>query len=450
MTVSVLPQDALPRPVGQRNGRLWVVGAILAYVLIYRATYQVSVAPRYDYYGSGYQELSFLTYASVLLLSVLPALWMPVKLERPSQILTWSLYLLVYIPAQSMAYDSTLPRLPAGLALLLGVLLFAGLMIILASYAIPLRRLARIRFAPPLVWAGVLAAFVVVMGYLWVKTRDVYQLVTLEDVGAQREAFFQETHGSLVGYALSWSAAVFYPLFFASAVARRRWTVAGAVILGQAALYGVAGSKGIALSALMLPILAVLVRIRRVPFGSLMSGGAVFLCVLPWAFDTFGSKLIGGLVASVTIFRAMAIPGLATVQYVGFFQDHQLTFGSHVTGLRSLLHYPYPRTIDYTIGSFYYDTDRMGLNANLWVGDGVTAFGLPGILLISVVCAAIFWLLDAAAEGLDPKFSVVALAYGVVNFSNVPLMNNLVTGGLALTIIFFYLWPRNGPEAVRA
>jgi hypothetical protein len=163
-----------------------------------------------------------------------------------------------------------------------------------------------------------------------------------------------------------------------------------------------------------------------------------------------GLKFLGSLTTFVVLFRALAVPGLATAQYAGFFQDHVHTFGSHISGLSSLLSYPYPRSLDYQLGEYYYGSANVGLNASTWAGDGIAGFGTPGILLASVACGFIFWLLDSAAEGLDVRLSVLALAYGVVNFSNVPLFTNLVTGGIALMIVVFALWPRATSTFVEA
>src|SRR5438046_10196153 len=82
-----------------------------------------------------------------------------------------------------------------------------------------------------------------------------------------------------------------------------------------------------------------------------------------------------------------------------------------------------------------------GLNAtaHLWATDGIAGLGLPGVLLMSVFCALVFWLLDSVANRHDPRFTALATTYAAYNIANISFFTSLLSGGLMLLIILLYL-----------
>ena len=76
-----------------------VVGGALAYVLLLHWSYASVVAPLYTYYGTSYNPAPDGSLDLALLLCVVPALWLPIAVSRPSQVILWVLYLLAYVPS---------------------------------------------------------------------------------------------------------------------------------------------------------------------------------------------------------------------------------------------------------------------------------------------------------------------------------------------------------------
>jgi hypothetical protein len=146
---------------------------------------------------------------------------------------------------------------------------------------------------------------------------------------------------------------------------------------------------------------------------------------------------------AVVNFRTFAVPQLLIVQYFDFFRDHPLTFFSHVRGVSLLLRYPYGTDLGTTIGEFFYG-GLMGANAGMWAGDGLAGFGLGGILLISGVCAAAFWIIDAVAGEFDPRFVIVALGFIAMTFANASLFTTILSGGLGMLVATLALMPNSG------
>jgi hypothetical protein len=427
------------------RGRLLLTAAVLAYAVAFLFGYRVSVVDRFEYFGMGDRQLPAWGVTLLLVMAVVPSWLVPTRLVRPSQLLYWAMYLSVYIPSLFLLFFSNLPRLSMGLAAATAAALCAGVTILGLSYTVPARR-----FRAPRIEARsftLVAALVagLLYAYMLVSFGGMFRWVTFGDVGGQREAFFAAVGGTLGGYAFAWLVAVVNPVLVGVGFSTRRWWLMLAGLLGQVLMYGAAAAKGVLLSALVLPLLALLVARFRDRFSTILAGGLALFFTLTALADLAGLRVLGTAMTFVVLYRATAVPALATAQYAGFFAEHPHTWGSHITGLSSLITYPYPRSLDYLIGQHFYDRTELGLNASTWASDGIAGFGTGGILLASLICALVFWTLDAAADGLDLRFTVVALGYGVVNFSNVPLFTNLVTGGVALLIVLLYLWPRPAP-----
>jgi hypothetical protein len=78
----------------------------------------------------------------------------------------------------------------------------------------------------------------------------------------------------------------------------------------------------------------------------------------------------------------------------------------------------------------------------LWATDGLGALGLPGILVISAVCALVFWAMDSAARGHDIRFAALATTYAAYNLANISIFTSLYSGGLAILILTLFFMPR--------
>src|SRR5207237_1133633 len=75
----------------------------LAYVAAYVATFTLAyvrvLSPTWSYQGFVFQPASPMLVVLGFVLAMAPALWMPVDLTRPSQLVYWILYVVVIIPA---------------------------------------------------------------------------------------------------------------------------------------------------------------------------------------------------------------------------------------------------------------------------------------------------------------------------------------------------------------
>lgn len=436
--------------------RVIFLGAIVTYIATFWITYVQCVVPKWEYYGFGYN--STWTSADVIFiasLAMLPALWLPVRVSRPSHFFILVQYLIVYVPALIFAYHSVLPELTPSERIALCLMLLCGMTILQAAQRFwPLLRVPRLP-AKPGIYYGVLAVCLIAGILYLVKLLGAnFRLVGITDVYDVREDatnLLEASGSSLGGYVFSWLDGVVLPLLLAIALHRRRLWVGLVAVGAYAFLYGVWASKISVVAPFYLFGLYVLMsrRDEQVPIVFLLCcTGFIGLPLLIVGDDPFVTLFRTVWVAVVNV-RSFSVPGLLVVQYLQFFSDHPLTLGSHISGLNAFISYPYDYDVPRTVGYYYYG-NLMTANVNYWAQDGLAGFGLLGIPVISLLAAATSWLLDSVTRPLPMRFVLVALGPVLLTISNASLFTTLLTGGLVFFFAAFIFAPAELAPSVRA
>jgi hypothetical protein len=422
--------------------RLLLLAGLAAYVATFEWMYENYLNPTWDYAGfhwnppaSGYLALAWI-------LSVLPGVWMPMKLTRPSQLAYWVLYITVFIPSMFVPLYVNLDG-PAEIAVLM-LTLFAGLAISGASYLLPLYPLPAARISPLFFWkvfACVAAALAI---SLIVVYRHHLQIVSFMDAYDQRDAANDIAEGGLVNFAFMQMTGAINPFLMAYGLFfRREWLfLAGA--LGQLLIYSVGATKGSLLSIVFIAGFYLLLRVGRAPFGLKITFATLALvgglCLSYVYVDSQPGPLLF-LALFVVLMRTFSGNALMTAWYYDFFRTNPHTLYPHVRGLSWLVHYPYQRTVALEIGLNYMGLHDADPTAHFWAIDGIGGLGLPGILLISAFCALVFWVLDSAARRHDPRLAALVTCYAAYNIANVSIFTSLFSGGLAFLILALHLLP---------
>jgi hypothetical protein len=146
------------------------------------------------------------------------------------------------------------------------------------------------------------------------------------------------------------------------------------------------------------------------------------------------------------------MPGMLIAQYHYFFEAFPHTYLGHVTGLNLLFPNPYNLQLGEEVSSFYGITSKYGIvngNASFFAMDGIAGFGLIGIPLMGLLCAAVFWILDSCARNYSLKFTVPVLTMIIISLENASLFTTLLGNGLIVWMLLFITMPRNLPGVIR-
>ena len=425
-----------------RSRRIMLALGVALYAWLFLFTYEQWLSPVFGYLGFTYSEPQTGDLVLAWALCILPCLWMPIDVTRPSMLIYWILYLVVYVPSMFVPFLVKL-RPPEEVAMMAGTLAL-GLFLIGLSYRFPLYRVAPRQIPPRLFWILLFAFTAVMVIAVVLVFKGKMRLVSMEDIYGQRAEAKAVAKGSFIGYPISLLQGMIAPFFMTFGLVKRRYWIYGVGVCIQVLIYACLASKSALASVVFSVAFYVLLRLSRRGFGLTLSwslGG--LLGVL--AVATSGkASTIAGLVsklASVVLLRTIGIPGLLAAQYQCFFANHPLTYLSHVNGVNWLITYPYSQSLGVTVGYYYSGDVDLNANANLWMTDGIAAFGLPGILFISALCAVVFWMVDSASQRHSVLFGAATLTFAALSLANVSLFTVLISGGLIPLMVMLLVMP---------
>jgi O-antigen polymerase len=434
--------DNAKRHPGFWASRAAIVLSCTFYVVVFVVVYHTLTVPVWRY--AGFQSIAAPARAACgVLLAIVPSLWMPIGLKRPSQILYWLLYLLVVVPVclvpiYALQDQSSGPLLFA--ACIVAMLALVGMV-----YRLPLLPLLRLHLKS-YEFTALLALLSGISYTLIIAAFGLhFRYVPLAEVYVIRSQF-EETlsHTSaLVAYAVCWQMYVVNPLLMVMGFTSRRVFPALAGALGQLAIYSISGFRDVLFSAAFLLYLLWVMRPGK-PFGTRMAlswtaifGGAAALDLLGY------SRTFSALIQE----RMTGTPGLLTGYYYEFFSTHPKALLGHSI-FKSFVNYPYMLEPRQMIGYVYYHDSGMSANANLWA-DAYANFGYAGILCFTLLLAGVMWLYDSSSDGRSLYVAALVIALPAFAVANSGLLTSLLTHGIGLAIVLMYLMPTAADEQAR-
>jgi len=425
-----------------RWNRLFLLLGIVAYIVCFRWLYHNYLAPEWGYLGFGDDPVPAKYLLLTWLLSLIPALWMPLLLRRPSQLAYWVLYLVVIIPSMFVSIYSHINSFPELATLML--FLFAGFAIVGISYHVPILRLRSLAISKKLFWTTFLCIALALATSLLVVFRHTLTLVSFRDVYDVRFAADDLIENSLINYPLMWLSGAIDPFLVGFGLFYKRPLLTLLGVSGQLLVYASMGTKGSASSIFFILVFYFILRNERRPFGLTLTWGLTGALGVLCSVYLFLGERLGSLFTTVTsliLMRAIGIPGLMTAQYYDFFQRNPLTYYSTVKGINRLVQYPYANPIGNEVGYFYSGDRTYDAITHFWASDGIAALGLPGILIISVVCAITFWIFDSVTYRQNMRFAALVTCYAAYNLCNIPLFTSVLSGGMGVLALTLYFLP---------
>jgi hypothetical protein len=419
-----------------RRARLFAILGALTNVVAISWAYVDTVAPNYAYEGLVANEIPLLTIAGATLLAVVPALWLPIRLTRPSEVVLWILYLFGYTPSVLMPIflfpADRGPVIPFELLLLVGFVSVSAMQVLLPRRWGGLPGLTTRSFDRLALVLG-LASIAYLIAFLGVPT-SIPDLVQAYAVRADLATAEGSLPGS--GYLITWFGNVVFPLLLCLGLARRRWMWVGLGALGELLLYSQGGAKSVLFNILFAPALFVAIDRWRNRFGVAMVWGAVSVLLL----TTLVAVVTGSLwPTALYAVRLIALPGQLLAYYLDFFTTHA-PYELSWSILRPFVASQYAVDPPSLIGFVYFHT-AVNANANIWA-DALANFGLAGIVPFSVVLGLILWILDLVAAGRDLRIVGGTLGLAALSLANGALLTSILTYGLGLIVLLCAAMPR--------
>jgi len=206
-------------------------------------------------------------------------------------------------------------------------------------------------------------------------------------------------------------------------------------ILGHIMIYMISGAKAsILMPVIIFLIYIVVTKIKYLSFSQSLAFFVSSLSLLLFKVDVDSLFLF----RSIFLMRTLSMPGYLFSNYLSFFSNHPYTQYSHIGIVNSFTNsYPYGDIpIGVVIGD--YDMTNANANANFWATDGVAAYGLMGIVIITITMIVFFIVVNNLLKDKKTIFSYLVFTGTILSLLNVSFFTTLLSSGLLLLVLFVY------------
>ena len=270
---------------------------------------------------------------------------------------------------------------------------------------------------------------------------DGFHLVGIEGMAQYRTALAQ-THSRAIEYAIGNLIGALIPFAFACFFARRRWLMLAALCAVSLLYYPVTLTK---VSLFVAPLLVFIALIssrldaRMTVIISLLVPLVIGFSAVA-AMDWVEVSKFRLFVFLVLNFRLLAIPAISLEHYFAFFSDHSLTGFCQISALKAIIACPYPDQLGVVFANQYH---LGNMNASLFATEGVASVGPLFAPIAALACGFVIALGNKVSAGLPLRFILISAAVIPHILLNLPLSTALLSNGLGLLMLLWYLTPRN-------
>jgi len=364
-------------------------------------------------------------------LALLPALWIPVRLNRPSHLAYWILYLTVCAPTMFIPFH--LMSCPPDRVLTLSATI-CGMFALLAWIASwPPIYIRPPNLAPQVIIRGailVTGLLILLVGYVSGFKVD-FSLETVYD----RRVTARESviGGGLTAYSVAILGSAVSPLLMAYGYVKRMPVALACGIAGVLSLFSFAGTKhDLAAPVYLIGILCLMQKREQSP-GAIVGIAATFLICLSVAhYFATGDNTI----SVYFIRRTLFVPAILTSLYWDFFdgQSH-IYYGDSF--LRWLHSSPYQLPMARLIGEAYFHSAENNANANVWAS-GFGHAGFVGMTVSTVVLGLLFRVIDGFSRTVDLRVVSLMISLFALSWSNGAIETSLLTYGVLPSILLLH------------
>ncbi len=409
----------------------------------------------FDFSGNLSVDRSLQEDFALVVVAVLPTLWLPVQMRRPSLVGLWLLYLQVYVSTIVVAphvYDAALSDF---------VPFFGCLLLSMVGLAVPYSFNVRAVQRPgvSLDWLMTLLISAAGIWVLYTALRVGIVLGFTAQENLYDERFLLRDRLANSGeffwtYLTKWTSDIVVTVLLALGLINRRPVPIAIGIFLAILISATAAARG-PLVAMAFVLGTPLWTVHSKAAGYQFSAVRTFLFLLLGIGVSLGWDLIigdwnlsfgaeGNFELTHLIFmRIFVIPGMLSGYHFEFFsQNPPALFGESILGWIFDIQPYYSEAVSILIGhTFVYARDTpVVANANTWA-DWYANLGLVGLVLSSFVVGVLFYLVDKLATGRDFRVAAIAMAPIGIDLANTGVQTAFISGGFWLLLVVLWLLP---------
>lgn len=407
--------------------------------------YRRYISVIWGYSGLRYRDLSIIEISVVALGVASVAAFMPIRIARPSSLVLWLMFTFVYVPTMALTFMVGYQEWETYLGSLLAMTAaFLGACVLTQR---PIQGEPKAAAAPGRNFrTWMLVAGVVMTAALYLRFGSIMSFANIDEIYTQRFAASDLGRGYIAYVSTYHSHVVAAALIALGLVARHRVCLAAGVglfIFG----YAINAQKiSLATPFIMAAIYLAVSRTRNLTIYYTLGMSALIFVAYLWGVRSEKTSFAAALLLT----RAVAVPAQTFGQYYDFFDKMGHTWWSNVKGISLIVpppeafaSDPYWPKLGILVGREYHGTVLQNSNANLFVGEGVAAAGMWGVVVIGVAWAIWLRVLDIAAGGWDRAFVLLAITPAALALTNGHLSTVLLSfGGFFWLALFALYKPR--------
>lgn len=442
-----------------------LLGAVflIVYVWLYTHFYIENIYPRWGYFGFRLGLDNSNSYWIGLFCIFAAYAVVPREAKTASDYVLWLLFVLAFVPIQitfglsdSVGSDGIYYQV----ALLVSFLISASIARISGRISWVVRKQdtksetsdAQARSG------GFNRIFVVVTSIIVVllafRFRSIMSFAGVEDVYEQRAAASEFGIGIFFGYLILWTTYLFSPAIIALGLVEGKKRLVFLAMIMFLVIYMITASKATFVIAAFCISIHFFNRINLPKHMYLLFTIPVIPMLIAMLFEFSGDTDIGVIASYIIdqiVIRGVAIQAMIFNLYVEFFSRNPLTYYSHVTGISSLVGYPYDLPVGRIISIYQYGHPNANANSGIWATDGVAAAGPTGIVIVGVLLGAFLGFANRITKNVGHEFLSITMVPLAMLMVNVSMFTTLASGGgFLLVLLVRKLWKDMAQDAERS
>lgn len=401
----------------------------------YHAIYIDYLHPVFEYAHYRLEPKDGFQWLLIYILAILPTVW-----QRSQKNVVGAgvslIYIFLYVPAL-ITMCAMWIRPFAELAMLASSLMIGQLIIQSAcfstEYKIKNAALGLTEYIGPCIATALGALTVFSVTIFIFQNFNHMRLVGFADVYELRFASSAAT-GLLSGYLSMWLLGVSIPYYLSLATYRMNYGLGLLVLIICIIVYMGNGAK----SALLMPIQGILLGVLISEKRNTTQFLAFWCAIVLWVLYFYKADWLD-LFKSFFLMRLLSTGGWTLTTYYEYFVDNGWTYYTHIGPVGTLFGRVYLEELGRIIGLEYWNSSDANFNANFWATDGVAAWGIVGIISISLIMYIILKFLNIITIRVDPRSASILLVGFWLGILNASLFTSLFSGG-GLILLFILSW----------
>ncbi|AQY49930.1 putative B-band O-antigen polymerase [Listeria weihenstephanensis FSL R9-0317] len=411
------------------NKILLLVGMAF-YVYGLKLAYTDFISPVFTYFGFINLHPSTSEQFVSIVFVFIPLLWSNTHAYRPSRIVYWILYMMVYVPAMIVPDYVRMDNFDEILILKCVLLFCMALLYMTANFKLIPIYYVKIKTKVMMI---LITLFSLSLWGIIVHTFGIhFNFSQVDDVYDLREAYREQVN-RFSGYAINWQSKIVNALLLALGFVNKNKLLICIGVLGQLFIFSITGQKSVALSSVFIIVIIFCLRKNGRNFVLYFVYGITALVFLTMALDLMTNS---SEYTSLFIRRMLITPGLLLSYYFDFFSVNPQVHLSHSI-LEPFMTYPYDQLPPFLIGEHYFGRPDLAANANIWA-DGYANFGYAGIIGFTVLLVGILYLYDSISEHRNFIVSAALIAMPAWSLVDTSLITSLLTHGILIAFIINY------------